>query len=61
MILGNIRAGLTPGAQLAIVERPMDEAGSSCLALAYDMHMMVNNVNGRECIAGEHRALFPAA
>lgn len=39
----------------------MDEAGSSCFALAYDMPMMVNNVNGRECIAGQHRALFPAA
>ncbi|MBB5953574.1 hypothetical protein FHS29_000144 [Saccharothrix tamanrassetensis] len=59
-ILGNIRAAAAPGATLVLVERPIAEHHLEQLPLAWDVHMMVNNVHGRERTAGEYRNLLCA-
>ncbi|MEV0679175.1 methyltransferase [Actinosynnema sp. NPDC050436] len=58
VILDNIRRAAQPGAQLVVVERPIPEAHLEPLPLAWDVHMMVNNVHGRERTLGEYRELL---
>ncbi|MEU5694520.1 methyltransferase [Actinosynnema sp. NPDC020468] len=59
-ILRNIRSAITGPATLVLVERPVPETHLEPLPLAYDVHMMVNNVQGRERSPGEYRELLRA-
>ncbi|MFI9813515.1 methyltransferase [Saccharothrix variisporea] len=59
-ILSGIRAAAAPGATLVVVERPVPETHLEELPLAWDVHMMVNNVHGRERTPTEYRALLAA-
>jgi O-methyltransferase domain len=61
-ILRNCRAGMAPGARLAIIERPIpaDEAAPT-LARSWDVHMMVNNVGGRERTRSQYQELLADA
>ncbi|RKT55082.1 methyltransferase [Saccharothrix australiensis] len=59
-ILRNVRSAAAPGATLAIVERPIPESRGGQLPLAWDVHMMVNNVHGRERTPSEYRKLLCA-
>ena len=61
VILANIRARITPGTRLAVMERPVPATDSDSLAFSYDVHMMVNNLGGRERTVAEYRALLHAA
>ncbi|NUT91414.1 MAG: methyltransferase, partial [Saccharothrix sp.] len=59
-ILSGIRAAAAPGATLVVVERPVPETHLEELPLAWDVHMMVNNVHGRERTPTEYRTLLAA-
>lgn len=60
-ILGTIREAMPAGRELVIIERPLPEEGEMArLALAYDIHMMVNNDQGRERTVSEYRRLLTA-
>ncbi|MEU4803900.1 methyltransferase [Actinosynnema sp. NPDC023587] len=59
-ILANIRSAAAPGSTLVVVERPIPESRLEVLPLAWDVHMMVNNVHGRERTLGEYRDLLCA-
>lgn len=60
VILRNVRAAMAEGATLAVVERPIRDDRVSLLPLAFNVHMMVNTVQGRERTADEHRKLLAA-
>ncbi|MEU6149157.1 methyltransferase [Actinosynnema sp. NPDC047251] len=60
VILANVRAAAEPGTPLVIIERPIPESHLEMLPLAWDVHMMVNNVHGRERTLGEYRELLCA-
>ncbi|MFE2757214.1 methyltransferase [Actinosynnema sp. NPDC059335] len=59
-ILRNVRAAMAEGATPAVVERPIRDDPGTLLPLAFDVHMMVNTVQGGERTTDEHRRL-PAA
>ncbi|GAA2659785.1 MULTISPECIES: acetylserotonin O-methyltransferase [Actinosynnema] len=60
VLLANLRAAMPDGKPLCLVERPIREVPTP-LALGFDLHMMVNNVHGREREVGEYRDLLAAA
>ncbi|ACU36606.1 methyltransferase [Actinosynnema mirum] len=60
VLLANLRAAMPEGTPLYLVERPVREVPTP-LALGFDLHMMVNNVRGREREVGEYRDLLAAA
>lgn len=57
-ILQGIRTAAGPGARLVVVERPVPETHLEELPLAWDVHMMVNTVQGRERTPTEFRNLL---
>lgn len=57
-ILANCRRAMSDDASLLIVERPLPEDGSSSLATAWDLQMLVNNTSGRERTRTEYRRLL---
>ncbi|WP_367128106.1 methyltransferase [Saccharothrix sp. HUAS TT1] len=59
-ILRNVRAAMAEGATLAIVERPVRDDPRTLLPLAFNVHMMVNTVQGGERTTDEHRELLAA-
>ncbi|MBW8486586.1 methyltransferase [Actinomadura parmotrematis] len=56
-ILARCRAAVRPGARLVLLERVLPDP----LAVAWDVHMMVNNDGGRERTLEEYRELLAAA
>ncbi|MDU0293911.1 methyltransferase [Saccharothrix longispora] len=60
VILRNVRAAMPRGAVLALVERPIREDRPSPLPLAFNVHMMVNTVEGGERTTEQHRNLLAA-
>lgn len=60
-LLRNCRSSMRDGAALLVIERPIPEDDSPSLARAWDLHMMVNNVCGRERTVGEYTRLFTEA
>ena len=59
-ILRNVRAAMAEGATLAVVERPIQDDPRTMLPLAFNVHMMVNTVQGGERTTEEHRRLLAA-
>ncbi|NUS65924.1 MAG: methyltransferase [Saccharothrix sp.] len=59
-ILRNVRAAMAEGATLAVVERPIQDDPRTLLPLAFNVHMMVNTVQGGERTTEEHRRLLAA-
>jgi hypothetical protein len=59
-ILGRLAEVVPADATLAIVERPVVEAGGSTLPLRYDIQMMTN-ARGRERSVDEYRSLLSTA
>ena len=59
-ILRNVRAAMAEGATLAVVERPIQDDPRTLLPLAFNVHMMVNTVQGGERTSEEHRRLLAA-
>ncbi|MFE9748117.1 methyltransferase [Saccharothrix saharensis] len=59
-ILRNVRAAMAEGATLAVVERPIQDDPRTLLPLAFNVHMMVNTVQGGERTTEEHRNLLAA-
>jgi hypothetical protein len=59
-ILRNVRAAMAEGAMLAVVERPIQDDPRTLLPLAFNVHMMVNTVQGGERTTDEHRRLLAA-
>ncbi|NUT94687.1 MAG: methyltransferase [Saccharothrix sp.] len=57
-ILRNVRAAAPAGATLVVVERPIPDDHLAPLPLGYDVHMMVNNVRGRERTLSQYRDLL---
>ncbi|KOX24504.1 methyltransferase [Saccharothrix sp. NRRL B-16348] len=60
VILRNVRAAMAEGATLAVVERPIQDDPRTLLPLAFNVHMMVNTVQGGERTTDEHRRLLAA-
>ena len=60
VILRNVRAAMAEGATLAVVERPIQDDPRTLLPLAFNVHMMVNTVQGGERTTEEHRELLAA-
>ncbi|MEV1115985.1 methyltransferase [Actinosynnema sp. NPDC049800] len=60
VILRNVRAAMPEGATLAVVERPIRDDPRTLLPLAFNVHMMVNTVQGGERTTEEHRRLLAA-
>ncbi|MGI5230672.1 methyltransferase [Actinoallomurus sp. CA-142502] len=60
-ILANCRRAMPEAARLVIVERPIPTDGTPSLAIAWDVHMAVNNLGGRERTDEEYRRLLRAA
>ncbi|QQQ79871.1 methyltransferase [Saccharothrix sp. 6-C] len=60
VILRNVRAAMAEGATLALVERPIQGDPRTLLPLAFNVHMMVNTVQGGERTTEEHRSLLAA-
>ncbi|MEU4443673.1 methyltransferase [Actinosynnema sp. NPDC050801] len=60
VILGNVRAAMAEGAVLAVVERPIRDDPRTLLPLAFNVHMMVNTVQGGERTTEDHRRLLAA-
>lgn len=60
-ILANCRRAMAETARLVIIERPIPTDGTPSLAIAWDVHMAVNNIGGRERTDGEYRRLLRAA
>ncbi|GAA0320012.1 hypothetical protein GCM10010151_07130 [Actinoallomurus spadix] len=60
-ILANCRRAMTESARLVIIERPIPTDGTPSLAIAWDVHMAVNNIGGRERTDEEYRRLLRAA
>ncbi|XVS60525.1 methyltransferase [Actinosynnema sp. CA-299493] len=60
VILRNVRAAMEEGAALAVVERPIQDDPRTLLPLAFNVHMMVNTVQGGERTTEEHRRLLAA-
>jgi len=60
VILRNVRAAMAEGATLAVVERPIQDDPRTLLPLAFNVHMMVNTVQGGERTTEEHRGLLAA-
>ncbi|MGW4797230.1 methyltransferase, partial [Nonomuraea sp. NPDC004297] len=59
---GRCREAAHEGGRLAVVERLLPERpGEPSLAAAWDVHMMVNNVGGRERTLDGYRELLDAA
>jgi hypothetical protein len=48
-------------ALLVLVERPIPTDGTPSLAIAWDVHMSVNNLGGRERTEDEYRRLLHSA
>ncbi|NUT52512.1 MAG: methyltransferase, partial [Saccharothrix sp.] len=59
-ILRNVRAAMAEGAALAVVERPIRDDPRTLLPVAFNVHMMVNTVQGGERTTDEHRRLLAA-
>ncbi|MFI9007737.1 methyltransferase [Actinosynnema sp. NPDC053489] len=59
-ILRNVRSAMAEGATLAVVERPIRDDPRTVLPLAFNVHMMVNTVQGGERTTEEHRRLLSA-
>lgn len=47
--------------RLVIIERPIPTDGTPSLAIAWDVHMAVNNMGGRERTDEEYRRLLRTA
>ncbi|MEV5750414.1 methyltransferase [Actinoallomurus sp. NPDC052308] len=60
-ILANCRRAMAETARLVIIERPIPTDGTPSLAIAWDVHMAVNNIGGRERTDEEYRRLLRAA
>jgi DNA-binding transcriptional ArsR family regulator len=60
-ILAGCRAALPDNGTLVVIERPIPDDGDGRLACAFDLHMMVNTVDGRERTVSEYRALLSRA
>ncbi|MBO3750500.1 hypothetical protein J5X84_30845 [Streptosporangiaceae bacterium NEAU-GS5] len=61
-LLACCRRAMEPGARLAVIERVLpDQPEQRSLAAAWDVHMMVNNVGGRERTLPEYRDMLGAA
>jgi hypothetical protein len=60
-ILANCRQAMPETARLVVIERPIPTDGTPSLAIAWDVHMAVNNIGGRERTVGEYRCLLHAA
>ncbi|MEV0584167.1 methyltransferase [Nonomuraea sp. NPDC050310] len=61
-VLARCREAVRPGARLAVVERLLpDHPAQPSLAPAWDVHMMVNNLGGRERTLAEYRDLLGSA
>lgn len=57
-ILAGCRAAIPDNGKLAVIERPIPDDGDGRLACAFDLHMMVNTVDGRERTVSQYRALL---
>ncbi|MGH3373553.1 MAG: methyltransferase, partial [Actinoallomurus sp.] len=60
-ILTNCRKAMPETALLVLVERPIPTDGTPSLAIAWDVHMSVNNLGGRERTQDEYRRLLHSA
>lgn len=60
-ILANCRRAMPEAARLVIIERPIPTDGTPSLAIAWDVHMAVNNIGGRERTYEEYRHLLRLA
>ncbi len=60
-ILTNCRQAMPDTARLVIIERPIPTDGTPSLAIAWDVHMAVNNIGGRERTYEEYRRLLRLA
>lgn len=60
-ILANCRRAMPETARLVIIERPIPADGAPSLAIAWDVHMAVNNIGGRERTEEEYRRLLRLA
>lgn len=60
-ILANCRQAMPETARLVIIERPIPTDGTPSLAIAWDVHMAVNNIGGRERTYEEYRKLLRLA
>ncbi|GAA4638726.1 hypothetical protein GCM10023196_097610 [Actinoallomurus vinaceus] len=60
-ILTNCREAMPETAVLAIIERPIPTDNRPSLAIAWDVHMSVNNIGGRERTVDEYRELLTSA
>lgn len=60
-ILANCRQAMPETARLVIIERPIPTDGAPSLAIAWDVHMAVNNIGGRERTDEEYRRLLRVA
>ncbi|MCO6009759.1 acetylserotonin O-methyltransferase [Actinoallomurus purpureus] len=60
-ILANCRQAMSETARLVIIERPIPTDGTPSLAIAWDVHMAVNNIGGRERTHEEYRRLLRVA
>jgi ubiquinone/menaquinone biosynthesis C-methylase UbiE len=60
-ILRTCRDAMPPHARLLVIERPIPAARSASLAILWDLHMMANNVGGRERTTAEYRDLLGTA
>src|SRR5262249_28970706 len=60
-ILANCRQAMSETARLVIIERPIPTDGTPSLAIAWDVHMAVNNIGGGERTYEEYRRLLRVA
>ncbi len=60
-ILANCRQAMSETSRLVIIERPIPTDGTPSLAIAWDVHMAVNNIGGRERTYEEYRRLLSLA
>ncbi|MDN3354136.1 methyltransferase [Actinomadura sp. DC4] len=60
-ILANCRRAMPETALLVVIERPIPADGTPSLAIAWDVHMSVNNLGGRERTHEEYRRLLRSA
>jgi hypothetical protein len=60
-ILDACREATPATGRLLVIERPIPTDGTPSLAIAWDVHMAVNNVGGRERTDEEYRRLLRTA
>jgi hypothetical protein len=60
-ILASCRRAMPESALLVVIERPIPTDGRRSLAVAWDVHMSVNNIGGRERTKEEYQRLLNEA